>query len=337
LKYLVESIEKGTAKTGNAFLKVSCVSETREKKLYYLWDGVQNFIDCYEAGQKVFDFQVSEDPNFPKISTYQGVAGGNPLDFYDFIYPNMDYAFQVFDSLVSSISDTFYRQLISEVFSLPGTNGCGNLRSTFCVIPGAKGFHHNYRYGLLRHTHEVMSFVSRVCSSDLFGGTLDKELCLTGALLHDIGKCFEYQFDGLNTADYGVSAEINQLYLSSHLYKGAELVALAYERLKHKLAEAGVNLAVTDLKVEHLKHIILSHHLQREWGAVPKDPQTLEAYLVFLGDYFSAAFGKFQAIDWTNVSVENMLGSTSKYDTFFGFTPLLKKMESVDTGEDPLV
>lgn len=334
MRYLCESIEKGTAKTGNAFLKVSCVSETKEKKLYYLWDSVQLFEESFNAGTKIYDFNVTEDPNFPKITSFSG-AEGNVLDFYEFIYPNDGYSMQVLESLILSISDSFYNRLIQTVFGMAGTNGFSTLKETFSVIPAAKAYHHDYRYGLVRHTHEVMSFVSRVCDADLFKGSIDRELCLTGALLHDIGKCFEYQFDGLNSADYGSTKEINQLYLSSHLYKGAELIAVAYEKMKS--VDASLDTEVNALKIEHLKHIVLSHHLQRDWGAVPKQPQTLEAYLVFLGDYFSAAFGKFSSIDWTQVSVDSLIGSTSKYDTLFGFTPLIKKMESVDTGEEPIV
>lgn len=320
----VESIERGTAKTGNEFLKVQCVlDEDRRSRQFYLWDQVPEFSALYDQGVRCFECMFGGDANFPKISSFEQ-AIGEATEFYSFIYPNDEHARRVFESLKATITDPFYCEIINRIFDLPGTNGFARLVDSFCIIPAAKAFHHNFRYGLLRHTHEVMSFVSRICDAELLNKNLDKQTALCGAFLHDVGKCYEYSFDGVNSAGYGTSLQENQIYLASHLYKGAELVEVAFQRLISE--DAAWNTEQNNLKKEHLKHIILSHHLQREWAAVSKAPQTLEAYLVFLADYYSAAMGKFEAIDWSNVSATNLYGETSKYDSFFGFTPLLKTL-----------
>ena len=320
MRGLITGIEKGVAKNGNGFLKVSVVLETKEKKLFYAWDGIDAILGWVEAGEHVFDIEFTDDPSFPKIVGISPCAG-NPVEFYDYVYPDDQYAEKLLESLVGQIGDQFLEKLVDAVLSMPGPSGFADVKSAFIVIPAAKAYHHDYRYGLLRHTHEVMSFVSRVCSSDMFAKTLSRPVALCAALLHDVGKCFEYSFDGFNSADYGVSSDVNQIYLGSHLYKGGELIAVAFDRM-----DKSMRTQENALKLEHVKHAVLSHHLQRDWASVPKQPQTLEAYLVFLGDYFSAAFGKFNAIDWSSVSPENLLGSTSKFDTFFGFTPLLQKI-----------
>ena len=321
----VEQITKETAKTGNPFLKVQCVTEDYAGHLFYLWDQVDEFYRLFEQeGAKCFECTFGGDANFPKIVTFEPV-GGLANEFYRFQYSSDDEARQIVDSLIGSISDDFYQALINRVLSLPGPTGFNTIKDAFCVIPAAKAYHHDFRYGLVRHTHEVMSFVKRVCSSDLFSSTLDEPTALCGAFLHDVGKTFEYSFDGVNSADYGTTYLTNQIYLASHLYKGAELIEVAYQQI----ISSGLYLdPLYRVKTEHLKHIVLSHHLQREWAAVSKAPQTLEAYLVFLADYFSAAFGKFGAIDWTNVSLGNLMGCTSKFDTFFGFTPLIQMLEN---------
>jgi len=321
----VENVIRDTAKTGNEYLKVQCVTEDFNSHLFYLWDRVDEFYQLYETGTLCFDCMYGGDANFPKIVSFEP-AQGYANEFYHFIYPSDDHARQMVESLITSVADEFYCTLIVKVLSLPGPTGFDTVYDAFCVIPAAKAYHHDYRYGLVRHTHEVMSFVKRVCSSDLYSGTVDEAIALCGAFLHDVGKCFEYAFDGVNTATYGTDVLTNQIYLASHLYKGAELIEVAYQKMCDQ--DSSYRDQLYRIRVEHLKHIVLAHHLQRDWAAVAQAPQTLEAYLVFLADYFSAAFGKFQAIDWSQVSPDNLLGSTSKYDTFFGFTPCIRNLES---------
>ena len=323
MRILVESIEKATAKTGNEFLKVSCVGEDKSKRVLYLWDSVNVFENSFNSGDRIYECMFGGDANFPKITSFEK-AIGTPNEFYSFIYPDENYAMQVYLSLKSSISDEFLSALIETVMSQPHLDS--DVLTYFTVIPAAKAFHHDFRYGLLRHTHEVMSFVSRVCESDLYKNSIDRQVLLTGALLHDVGKVFEYSFDGINSASYGTDSVINQIYLGSHLYKGAEMVATAYEKLVSQKPEFKTN--INYLKTEHVKHIIMSHHLQQEWGAIPKQPKTLEAFLVFEGDYFSAAFGKFSTLDWSTVSTNDLMRETSKYDNFFGFTPLIKQLDN---------
>ena len=322
----VELIERGTAKTGNDFLKVSCLTEDHAKHQFYLWDACDLFEEAFNNGNRCFECMFGGDANFPKITSFE-TCPGDATEFYSFIYSSDDQALHLFNSLKNYVKDNagFYSSLVDHVFNLPGPQGFQTVGDAFYLIPAAKAFHHDFRYGLLRHTHEVMSFVSRVCDSDLYKDHIDKEIAIVGALLHDVGKCFEYSFDGVSHAEYGTSLSVNQIYLASHLYKGAELITIAFYQMIQE--DPALDSIENQMRVEHLKHIVLAHHLQREWAAVPKEPQTLEAYLVFLGDYFSAAFGKFVSIDWSNVSADNLFGATSKFNSFFGFTPFLKHME----------
>ena len=322
MKILVTGIEKATAKTGNEFLKVSCQTAEKKPMQLYVWDLVTEFENSFNAGNKIYECTFGGDANFPKITSFQAV-NGDPTEFYDFLYQSDEFAMNVYLSLKNSVQNEFLKDLIDELMSKPFKQG--TILNAFIVIPAAKAFHHEFRYGLLRHTHEVMSFVSRISDAELFKDSIDKPLVLAAALLHDVGKVYEYEFDGINTATYGTNSVVNQIYLGSHLYKGAELIALSYQTLCDKKPEYKTN--ETYLMTEHLKHIVMSHHLQQEWGAIPKTPKTLEAFLVFEGDYFSAAFGKFSKLDWSTVTTNDLMKETSKYDNFFGFTPLIKTLE----------
>ena len=329
-KVYCSTIEVGVAKTGNQYLKVNASFKENgisKQVQYYLWDNVDMFKGIFDSGIRIFNVEVTDDPSFPKIQSFV-TSAGDLSEFFDFIYASDDEARSKFLVLFKSFSDdSIYSALISKIMGMVAPSG-NKILEDFIVFPGAKAFHHNYRYGLLQHTLEVVQFVRSISQTLPFKDKLDIQLVTCGAFLHDVGKVFEYRFDGVNAADYDTSYQ-GQLYLGSHLYKGAELVALAYDQLKAS-SELSTKYSIgqkTDIQVEHLKHIILSHHLMRDWGAVPKQPQTLEAYLVFLADYFSAAFGKFNSLDWSQVSINEIVQATSKSDTFFGFTPLMNQLE----------
>lgn len=315
MKYYVEAIEESTSKTGNQFLKVTCTGTDKQKHLFYLWDSVITFQSSYNAGNKIMDLNVDSDPNFPKITSFNP-TNGDITEFYSFIYESDERAESIFNALLNSIDDPLLKQVCEKVFLSPGPGEYLTVKDAFIEIPAAKAYHHDYRYGLLEHTHQVMTFINRICEAPMFSGSLDKQLALTAGLLHDVGKVYEYSFNGVS-CDYGTTYEVNQIYMGSHLYKGAEMVAIAFSQLSDEHSPQSV------ARIEHLKHCIMAHHLQRDWAAIPKQPQTLEAYLCFLADYFSAAFGKFNSIDWSNVSPDNLFGSTSKFDSFFGFNKLI--------------
>ena len=314
-KFFIESIEQSVSKTGNPFLKVHCTGTDKLRHQFFLWDNVDSFGDLFNSGVEFFEMNVTADPQFPKIVSFEQAAG-DVTEFYSFIYESDEKAEQVFNALLKTITDPLLKSVCEYVFLAPGPYEYLTVKDAFIEIPAAKAYHHDYRYGLLEHTHQVMTFINRICEAPMFEASLDKQLALTAGFLHDVGKVYEYSFNGVS-CDYGTSYEVNQIYMGSHLYKGAEMVAVAFAGISEEHSPESV------ARIEHLKHCIMAHHLQRDWAAIPKQPQTLEAYLCFLADYFSAAFGKFNSIDWSDVSLDNLFGATSKFDSFFGFNKLL--------------
>lgn len=140
----------------------------------------------------------------------------------------------------------------------------------FSTATAARQVHHAYAGGLLEHTLEVMEYCITV--TEVQGERLNGDLLLTGAMLHDVGKLWEYDQSGLTFRRTG----IGQL-LGGH-------VILGHDFLRDKLAEIEdfpEGLAV------HLDHLILSHHGQREWGAV-EEPRTIEAVALHHADLMSA-------------------------------------------------
>ncbi len=137
----------------------------------------------------------------------------------------------------------------------------------FKNAPAAKNFHHNYIGGLLEHT---LSVCKMSCGVAAQYPKLDRDLLVTGAFLHDIGKIRELKFN--RSIDY-----TDEGRLIGHLTMGVEMVD---EKLK-KLKDFPVEKAL------RLKHLILSHHGQYEFGS-PKRPKFLEAFALHLIDDLDA-------------------------------------------------
>ena len=147
----------------------------------------------------------------------------------------------------------------------------------FREAPAAKYYHQAYRHGLLDHTVSVAQAVS-ACGSAFSG--VDRDIAVTGALLHDIGKTMAYNDDplGIDLTDAG--------RLQGEIPLGYYLVRREIERIDGfdpELAQA-------------IFHIVLSHHGTLENGS-PVTPATREATLVHAIDNLGGRLGSFDRIE----------------------------------------
>jgi 3'-5' exoribonuclease len=143
--------------------------------------------------------------------------------------------------------------------------------------PAAKRYHQAYRHGLLEHCLSVAQAVSAISAT--FPG-IDRDVAVTGALLHDIGKLEAYTADpaAIDLTDAGrLQGEI----------------PLGYYRVRR---------AIEDLPgfppglAQGLLHIILSHHGTLEHGS-PVVPCTREATLVHMIDNLGGKLGSFDRLE----------------------------------------
>ncbi len=132
-----------------------------------------------------------------------------------------------------------------------------------CLVywPAAFKLHHAMRGGLLFHTISIVRLCEKVCEIYPF---VDKELLISGAILHDIAKLTEFDVAESGIAT-GYSAEGNLL---GHLAMGAMVI----ERYAEKL---GISQKTAML----LEHMVLSHHGEPEFGAAVR-PMFIEAELL---------------------------------------------------------
>ena len=159
--------------------------------------------------------------------------------------------------------------------------------SLFKKAPAAKNFHHNYIGGLLEHT---LSVCQMTCFVTEHYPELDRDLLITGAFLHDIGKIRE--FSSHTRIDY-----TDEGRLLGHLILGVSILDEKLGSLKKFPHETALRL----------KHLILSHHGQYEFGS-PKRPKFLEAFALHYIDDMDAkmnGLGRFMERDrqegaWTD-------------------------------------
>jgi 3'-5' exoribonuclease len=138
--------------------------------------------------------------------------------------------------------------------------------------------HHAYRGGLLQHVVGLMEVVLRIAPCY---PQIDRDLLLVGALLHDIGKVDELSYDReLAYTDEG--------QLIGHL-----VMAVSMLERKVQQAEKLSGEHFPDETLLRLKHMIVSHHGEYEYGS-PKLPMTIEAVALFCLDNLDAKIFTFQ-------------------------------------------
>ncbi|MBV8430621.1 MAG: HD domain-containing protein [Solirubrobacterales bacterium] len=174
--------------------------------------------------------------------------------------------------LLGTIQNPHLRRLLAAMFS-EGSSTWSSYRDA----PAAKRYHQAYRHGLLEHCLTVAQAVSAISAT--FPG-IDRDVAVTGALLHDIGKLEAYEFQG------GAISMSDQGRLYGEIPIGYYLVRRNIERLDGFPADLA----------QAVLHIILSHHGSLEHGS-PVVPCTREATLVHMIDNLGGRLGSFDRIE----------------------------------------
>jgi 3'-5' exoribonuclease len=146
----------------------------------------------------------------------------------------------------------------------------------FSTSPSAITHHHNYVGGNLEHTLGVVRLCNNLC--EMYKG-IDRDLVITGAILHDIGKLKEY--DASATID-----KTDEGNFIGHIVMGDRWIREKIDEIRKK-----DNSFDKDLE-NKICHIILSHHGKYEFGS-PLMPKTIEAMLVHSADLMDSQVKNF--------------------------------------------
>ena len=192
-----------------------------------------------------------------------------PEDLFDGPSRNADQMESDLLELMGTIQNPHLRLLLGAVFAETWTG--------YRVAPAAKRYHQAYRHGLLEHSLTVAQAVGAISAT--FPG-IDRDVAVTGALLHDIGKLDAYE------SEAGRISMSDQGRLQGEIALGYYRVRRTIERLDGfppRLAQA-------------VLHIILSHHGSLAHGS-PVVPCTREATLVHMIDNLGSRLGSFDRLE----------------------------------------
>jgi 3'-5' exoribonuclease len=282
--YLVKEKRMGKTRRGEPFMSLILADQSGEMEAK-IWEGVEPLSSVFEQGDVVEVQGLAGSYRGQlqiKVSEIRPHEGEVDLGLFLEAAPgDLSEMLVSLREILRGIRNTHLKALV-EVFLADHA-----FLSRFKRAAAAKNFHHCYLGGLLEHTLSVCQMAMRVTEQY---PQLDRDLLLAGAFLHDIGKIRELGLQ--NQIEY-----TDEGRLLGHVILSAEM---ADERLR-TLKGFPRDLAV------RIKHLILSHHGQYEFGS-PKRPKFLEAMALHFMDDLDAkinGLGRFMERDrqegpWTD-------------------------------------
>jgi 3'-5' exoribonuclease len=198
-----------------------------------------------------------------RVSNYKGTLQINTTDLNPVHDPKMEEYLpssrRPRDEMVLELREVIgglsqpWRGLVSHILLEPA------FMSSYVNAPAARVMHHAYVGGLLEHTLSMANIGRSMVKHYPY---VNKDLLVSGILLHDMGKAIEYTTGP--TFDFTEDGR-----LIGHISRAAILIELAAKEIGNFPAS----------QLQHLIHLILSHHGVLEWGS-PVVPKTLEAVLL---------------------------------------------------------
>ena len=213
-------------------------------------------------------------------------------DIVVFTLENLDLGIEAatLNDFIGSVQEVHLHTLLQQLFIEDQA-----LAEKFRSSSAAKSIHHGFIGGLLEHTLSVTKLCDYYCKHY---PRLNRDLLLTAAICHDIGKVRELSSFPMN--DY-----TNEGQFIGHIVIGAQLLE---ERI------AAIDGFPEDLRLK-LIHCILSHHGEYEFGS-PKKPALIEALALNMADNTDAKLEAFREVLDANAQVQGgWLGFNRLFDS----------------------
>ena len=252
-------------KNGEPYLTLSVVDRTGAMKAV-AWDNVHTISKAFATGDyvRVEGTVVEYRDALQLVVRHLERGEASEVDARDYLPATERDVDRMIDQLIQ-ISQTVENKDLSRL--LAAFFDDRDFVGLFKTAPAAKRMHHAYLGGLLEHTLSIARLIQAIAGH--YKG-IDKDLLLTGGILHDIGKIHEFFYD--THIDYSDEGR-----LLNHIVIGVEML----EKRIAGLSNFPKGLALV------LKHMIVSHHGARDFGS-PEPPKTLEAVILYYLDELDA-------------------------------------------------
>ena len=240
-----------------------------------IWDpgsmGIEEYeaLDYIDIGADVTEFNGQLQFNIKRLRV-AGEGEYDPADYLPVSSKDRGKMYSDLLSIIDSIENAYIKKLLQAFFVEDE-----QFIKAFKTSSAAKSVHHSFVGGLLEHTLSVTRLCEYYCSAYPI---LKRDLLLSCAILHDIGKVREFSFFPEN--DY-----TDEGNLLGHIVMGSEMVS-------RKAADID---GFPPKLLNEIKHCILSHHGELEFGS-PKRPSLIEAFALNLADNTDAKIETFTEV-----------------------------------------
>ncbi len=259
---LIKELAEKKDKNGNGFLDMLLLGSDKNEYPAKLWrfenNGQFAQNDVVEIEYTVDNYKGKTQLN---VTSIKKAPDEMIKDFIPSSEHSGEAVFAMLLQKVNAFRDADLKAVVSKIMT--------DNRQTLEVFPAAYRLHHAIVGGLMLHTGSIVELCEKVCQ---VYPNVNRELLLSGAILHDVAKTFEMSLakTGL-CSGYTVGGE-----LIGHLVKGAMYVE-----------ETAKELGISEEKAVLLEHMILSHHGVPEYGS-PVRPMFLEAEILSTLDALDA-------------------------------------------------
>ncbi len=299
--FVVTTKQVKPKKTGEPYLALVLADRCGQIEAK-MWDNVDDAIDTFDQDDFLkIKGLLNKYKNRFQITIHKlRRLGDSEVDFADYLpktTKDVDELWRTLAEFVQSFQDPHLRTLVQAFMS------DSEIAAAYRNAPAAKTLHHAYIGGLLDHVVSLFRSCDLVCRNY---SQINRDLLLTGAFLHDIGKIHELTY----TRSFS--------YTSRGQLLGHMVIEL--EMLQAKIAQ--VPGFPSELKTL-LEHLIISHHGQYEFGS-PKLPMFPEALMLHYLDDLDSKMESMRAhfereaeseSNWTsyNPSLGRTLLNTAKF------------------------
>ena len=244
-------------KTGEPYLALTLGDRTGQVEAK-MWDNVEDALDVFEQDDFIkIKGLLNKYKNRFQITIHKlRRLGDSEVDFADYLpktTKDIGELWQTLAGFVANFQDPCLKALVEAFMSDP------DIAEAYRTAPAAKTLHHAYIGGLLDHVVSLFRSCDLICRNY---PQINRDLLLTGAFLHDIGKIHELAYN--RSFSYTTRGQ-----LLGHM-------VIELEMVHAKIAQ--VPNFPSELKTL-VEHLIISHHGQYEFGS-PKLPMFPEALVL---------------------------------------------------------
>jgi 3'-5' exoribonuclease len=288
-------------KTGEPYIALTLGDRTGQIEAK-MWDNVDEVLEAFDQDDFVkVKGLINKYKNRFQLTIHKlRKLGESEIDFADYLpktTKDIDQLWQTLANFVASFQNPHLRSLVEAFMADP------EIATAYRNAPAAKTLHHAYIGGLLDHVVSLFRSCDLICKNY---PQINRDLLLTGAFLHDIGKIHELTYN--RSFSY-----TNRGQLLGHMI-------IELEMLQAKLPLVP---GFPDELKTLIEHLIISHHGEYEFGS-PKLPMFPEAlvlhYLDDLDSKMEAMRSQFERESvlenpWTsyNASLGRPLLNTEKF------------------------